>query len=80
MSIKKIAGVVKKALTKDMTKNLSQKKKETPSLIIEDKTFQRIQQKAYEIYVARGCNHGNNLDDWYEAERMVAKEIKLKQK
>lgn len=80
MSIKKIAGVVKKVLSKDITKKLNPVKKEQKNVMMNDKNFERIQQKAYEIYVARGCRQGNHLDDWYEAERMVAKEIKTKQK
>ena len=36
----------------------------------------RIQDKAYELYQKRGCSCGNDLDDWYEAERLVKAEIK----
>lgn len=31
-----------------------------------------IRQKAYEIYVQRGCLNGHDLDDWLEAERLVS--------
>ncbi len=36
----------------------------------------RIQERAYELYVKRGCTCGNDTDDWYEAERQVKAEIK----
>ncbi len=39
-------------------------------------TRERIATKAYELFVARGCGHGQALEDWLEAERMVLKEIK----
>jgi Protein of unknown function (DUF2934) len=36
---------------------------------------QRIAEKAYELYECRGCCHGQDLDDWLEAERLVLAEI-----
>jgi hypothetical protein len=32
-------------------------------------TFEQIRQRAYEIYLARGGQRGDELQDWYEAER-----------
>jgi hypothetical protein len=37
---------------------------------------QRIAEKAYELYEKRGQSHGQDLDDWLEAERLVLGEIK----
>ena len=31
----------------------------------------KIQQKAYELYQKKGCADGNDLADWFEAERLV---------
>ena len=31
----------------------------------------RIQEKAYELFERRGCIHGNDLNDWLEAERII---------
>ena len=31
----------------------------------------RISQRAYAIYQARGGEHGRSLDDWLEAERQI---------
>jgi hypothetical protein len=28
-----------------------------------------IARRAYELYVARGCEHGHDVDDWVQAER-----------
>jgi hypothetical protein len=35
----------------------------------------RIAQRAYEIYQARGGEHGKSLDDWLQAEREIDAEI-----
>jgi len=32
-------------------------------------TSEGIAKRAYEIYQARGCNDGADLDDWLQAER-----------
>ena len=35
----------------------------------------RIEGKAYELYEKRGRNHGNDLNDWLTAERLVLTEL-----
>ena len=32
---------------------------------------QKVQQKAYELFVARGCAHGHDVEDWLKAEQIV---------
>jgi hypothetical protein len=32
---------------------------------------QQIQQRAYQLYEQRGRTHGNELDDWLQAEREI---------
>jgi Protein of unknown function (DUF2934) len=32
-------------------------------------TFEQIQQRAYEIFLARGDQPGSDLEDWLQAER-----------
>ncbi|MBF0486255.1 MAG: DUF2934 domain-containing protein [Candidatus Omnitrophica bacterium] len=44
--------------------------------VSQDEFFRRVQDRAYEIFVNRGCVHGNELNDWYEAEKIVRAEIK----
>ena len=41
----------------------------------DDKVRQRIAKKAYDLYERRGCCHGCDLDDWFEAERLVLAEV-----
>jgi hypothetical protein len=32
---------------------------------------QKIAEKAYELYVARGCANGHDVEDWIKAEKIV---------
>jgi hypothetical protein len=32
---------------------------------------QKVAQKAYELYVARGCAHGHDVEDWIQAVKIV---------
>jgi hypothetical protein len=36
-------------------------------------THEQIARRAYELFLARGGNHGHHQDDWFQAER----ELKL---
>jgi hypothetical protein len=36
---------------------------------------ERIAQRAYEKFLARGCRHGDDLKDWFEAERELRAEL-----
>jgi hypothetical protein len=33
--------------------------------------LERIARRAHELYEARGCNHGRDQDDWFEAEKEI---------
>lgn len=48
------------------------------SNISQDELLSRIQKKAYQIYEKRGSTEGNDLADWFEAERQVKKELSLR--
>lgn len=39
----------------------------------------RVAEKAYDLYERRGCCHGQDVDDWLEAERIILAEIELQQ-
>jgi hypothetical protein len=39
---------------------------------------ERIEQKAYELWEGRGRAHGQDMDDWLEAERIVLGEFTVK--
>lgn len=36
---------------------------------------QRVERKAYELYEKRGCQHGCDWQDWFEAERIVEQQM-----
>jgi hypothetical protein len=36
---------------------------------------QRVEKKAYELYVRKGSQSGHEWDDWFEAEKIVGSEI-----
>jgi len=40
--------------------------------------MQLVQKKSYEIYEKRGCQSGNDLEDWLNAERLVEEDLKSK--
>lgn len=40
-----------------------------------DGMWERIAKKAHELWNARGCREGHDLEDWLEAESIVMEEI-----
>ena len=40
--------------------------------------MQLVQKKSYEIYEKRGCQSGNDLEDWLNAERLVKEDLESK--
>jgi hypothetical protein len=40
-----------------------------------DDRLERIARRAFEIYEARGGAHGQDLDDWLQAEQQIDAEI-----
>jgi len=40
-----------------------------------DERLDRIAARAYELYEARGGDHGQDLEDWLQAEREIDAEI-----
>lgn len=32
---------------------------------------QKVQETAYQLFLARGCAHGNDVEDWFAAEQIV---------
>ena len=43
-----------------------------------EKPLKEIEEKSYELFLKRNDKHGNDLQDWLEAERLVKKQYKLK--
>lgn len=46
-----------------------------PELDLRDDRLERIALRAFEIYEARGGEHGQDLDDWLQAEQQIDAEI-----
>jgi len=46
--------------------------------ISREEFMQLVQKKAYEIYEKRGCQSGNDLEDWLNAERLVKEDLGVK--
>ena len=42
-------------------------------------THDQIARRAHEIWVKRGCKHGQDQENWYEAERQLKAELANKQ-
>lgn len=63
----KTVGVFKKA-----TKAVGVKAK-----VNQEDFYRRVSHKAYELYISRGADHGNDQADWLEAERLVRAEMGL---
>ena len=36
---------------------------------------EQIRNKAYALYVSRGCQHGNDHEDWVKAEQLLLEEL-----
>jgi hypothetical protein len=49
-------------------------KPKTP-IELPDGMWERIAQKAYQLWEQRGCQEGNDLRDWFDAEDIVMEEI-----
>lgn len=46
-----------------------------PELEFRDRRRERIAARAYELYEARGGAHGQDFDDWLQAEQQIDDEI-----
>ncbi len=43
----------------------------------QEEFYRLVGKKAYELYINRGADHGNDQTDWLEAERLVRAELGL---
>jgi hypothetical protein len=56
-------------------------KKNTKKTKPDEETVRKmIEEKAYELYEKRGGEHGNDFEDWFEAEKIVMEKIQKKSK
>lgn len=63
-----------------MQRKKTAQKLKTERKISADEFIARVRMKAYELYEKRGFSHGQDLDDWLEAERIVKKELGISNK
>lgn len=49
-----------------------------PEPILSDDVYERITTRAYELYLARGCRQGCDVEDWVDAEREIRRLSKVK--
>ena len=54
-----------------MTRNSNPKAKVTISDDLSEEQMEKIRQRAYELYEARGREEGHDIDDWLQAEAEV---------
>lgn len=40
-----------------------------------EKVYEAIRKRAFELYCKRGHAHGNDMRDWFEAEKQVKREL-----
>jgi hypothetical protein len=45
--------------------------------ISNDKLYEAIKKRAYDLYCKRGYQHGHDVNDWVEAEKQVKRQFGL---
>jgi hypothetical protein len=74
--VRKVAGnraaLDKRTMSKRSTKTI--KRTVAPMRLVDTEQLrrQRIEQRAYERFVSRGCVHGHDVEDWLAAESEFA--------
>ena len=65
---------IKKTAVK--AKKTASKKSKTTKKMSQQEIFSMIEKKAYELFEKRGYMHGDDQQDWYEAESTVTSSFK----
>ena len=74
---KVVSKTVKKTVAKIVEKKVVKKGAASRKITISEAELQsRIEARAYQIYLERGCSHGNDAGDWYRAEKDLRSRIK----
>ena len=63
-----------------MTNKNARNAPSTKNRIDKEKLLKEIEKKAYELFIKRNGRHGNDLQDWLEAENIVKKQFGIQQK
>jgi hypothetical protein len=65
------AEIIKRTIIKSPTpKNRIETPLAKPTMSTED-YHQKVQETAYHLFLARGCAHGYDVEDWMAAEQIV---------
>ena len=62
--------VSRKAVSKAMAKQEVETKRSSSAHLTQEQA-EAVRLKAYELYLQRGCQDGNDVEDWKTAEAMV---------
>ncbi|MBN1521979.1 MAG: DUF2934 domain-containing protein [Candidatus Aureabacteria bacterium] len=74
-----MAKMVKKVVKKKEGESSLKRTTATRKVTLSESELQSlIEKRAYEIFLERGCTHGDNEGDWYRAEREVRNKYKIK--
>lgn len=75
--MKVLTSRIEKIVKPKAAKKASQKDPTSGQGINRAAYYDRVERKAYELYEKRGCQDGNDLGDWFEAENIVEQEMIL---
>ncbi len=72
---------IKKIVEKTKNKTLARinKKDGCSCSLTRDQVEEKIREKAYDLFQHRGYTHGGDWNDWFEAEKIVSKELSARQ-
>jgi Protein of unknown function (DUF2934) len=56
------------------TKHKMTESEQTQHELVDGPSLEEIRNRAYEIYIERGCIQGWDQDDWFQAERELLEE------
>ena len=62
-------------MTKDHNASRHDRSLPVPEQGLREQRMERIAVRAFELYAARGGEHGLDVDDWLQAERQIDNEI-----
>ena len=65
------ATTIKRPAIKELEPKNRFKESLPKDICSKDEFYQMVAEKAYELFVARGCEHGHDVEDWAKAEKIV---------
>lgn len=73
MKITKIIGKAKTTTRKVVAQAMAKQEREIQ--LTDERIQEAIRLKAYDLYLQRGGQHGNDFEDWLTAEKMVSQQF-----